>query len=710
VYQVVEGRFHRLRGAVKLETGDSLLTADEVDYNDDTKQAEARGNVVLVNLAGGERLECDRAEYNLATRTGKFHGRVRGSSPAKLDTKPGLLATENPFIFQGDWAERNGSRYLLHEGFVTSCRLPQPTWVVRSPKIDIVPGDRAIARNAAFRLRGVPLFYTPYFYKSMAERPRKSGFMTPGIGNSSRRGKMIGAGYYWALNRSYDVTYRPQFFTDRGFAHTVEARGKPYAGSEFGATLYGVQDRGAKQEDGSRIKQGGSILSFDGKADLGRGFIARGEVTYLSSFVFRQAFTESFNEAVNSEVHSLGYVARHWNGYTMNVVFERSENFQSLDPGDKIVIRRLPALEFSTRERQISRRVLPVWVSLESSASLVRRNQPLFQTRQFVERLDFEPRITTALRWKEFSLLPSFSIRETQYGSTLLDGRIQGSGLLRSSREFSLELVPPSLARVFDSPTWLGERLKHVIEPRASFRHLSGVQDFDRLVRFDDTELVANTTEAEVSLVNRLYVRRRGVVRELASWQLWTRRFFDEDFGGAVLDGRRNVVASQITLTEYSFLDRARRWSPVVSSLRLNPAQQVGIEWRADYDPLRHRIVNSGISADARFDKYVVSIGHNHVRSVPILTPSANQLRTLVGWGRQDRPGFSIGFTTIYDFRQDVMQYANAQVVYNNDCCGISFQYRRFGSGTRNENQFRVAFTVANIGSFGTLRPQERIF
>jgi LPS-assembly protein len=40
----------------------------------------------------------------------------------------------------------------------------------------------------------------------------------------------------------------------------------------------------------------------------------------------------------------------------------------------------------------------------------------------------------------------------------------------------------------------------------------------------------------------------------------------------------------------------------------------------------------------------------------------------------------------------------------------LSFQHRRFSFGTRNENQFLVSFSVANIGSFGTLRKQERLF
>jgi len=56
------------------------------------------------------------------------------------------------------------------------------------------------------------------------------------------------------------------------------------------------------------------------------------------------------------------------------------------------------------------------------------------------------------------------------------------------------------------------------------------------------------------------------------------------------------------------------------------------------------------------------------------------------------------------------MQFANTQITYNTECCAFSGQYRRFNFGTRNENQYRFALVVANIGSFGTLRRQERLF
>ena len=78
--------------------------------------------------------------------------------------------------------------------------------------------------------------------------------------------------------------------------------------------------------------------------------------------------------------------------------------------------------------------------------------------------------------------------------------------------------------------------------------------------------------------------------------------------------------------------------------------------------------------------------------------------------GNDNRRGWNTAFSAIYDFRIGVMQFATTQVTYNTDCCGFSVQYRRFSFGTRNENQFRIAFSVANIGSFGTLKKQERLF
>jgi LPS-assembly protein len=738
IVQKREGEFWRLRQNAEVESTDYYLKADEIDYSDKTGVAEARGHVYFANLQSGEELWAGRVDYNLNDGTGTFY-EVRGSAYAKIEARQGILTTGKPFVFQGNWAEKLKDRYILHNGSITNCDEQKPWWVLTAPAMDIIPNNRALAYQSLFKLRGVPLLYAPVFYKDLSEGVRRSGFLTPNVGNSNRRGFMVGVGYYWAINRSYDLMYRPQYFTQRGFAHTVDFRGKPTRDSDFNAYFYGVNDKGLELDDGTRDKQGGYLMAIQGKALLPAGFYARGAYNYLSSFEFRQAFTESFNEAVFSEVNSVVQVSKDWSSYHLNFVVTRQENYQSDTPGDTILIRKLPQVEFDSRYRELSRKVLPLWVSWSTSAGLLRRTEPSYQTRQFVERLDAEPRLMTALRWKDVHIIPSVSLRNTYYGSSFLRAaeeqqgtQVSGQNLNRFTRQFGVELILPTVHRVFDAPKWMGSKVKHSIEPRASFKSVAGVKDFQRIIRFDDTDLLANTTEVDYSITNRLWTKSRdGVVRDWMSWEIRQRRFLDPEFGGAIVNGQRNVFLSSTELTAYAFLDQARHYSPIVNVLRSQPLPRLGVEWRGDYDPLRGRLTNSSVTADTRSERYFFSLGHTTISCVPlvavdpserdqfcasapsgqVLSPASNQLRATVGLGNERRRGWNAGVYVAYDHTTDVLQYINTQLTYNTSCCAFSGQYRRFNFGTRTgENQFRVAMVIANIGSFGTLKRQERLF
>jgi LPS-assembly protein len=254
-------------------------------------------------------------------------------------------------------------------------------------------------------------------------------------------------------------------------------------------------------------------------------------------------------------------------------------------------------------------------------------------------------------------------------------------------------------------------KLKHVIEARASVRRVDGVNRFRETLRLDEIDILNNTTEGEIAIINRLYAKRGNQIDEILTWQVWQRRYFDPTFGGAVVTGQRNVFASTIGLTGYAFFNGPRNYSPVVSALRMKPLPSAAIEWRTDYDPFFPRVSNSSVTADFRVKKkYSGAVGHNQVRGGEGQSPNANQLLARVGWGVEGKPGWRAGFNAVYDYRINTLQFATTEVSYTSDCCGLSFQHRRFSFGTRNENQFLVSFSVANIGSFGTLRKQERLF
>jgi LPS-assembly protein len=732
------GSVRHLVGNAELEDAAMHFKADEIHFNEETGDVKAEGNVYYKNFERKEEIWCDRLEYNTDDEKGKFYN-VRGQGYPRIDARPGVLTSSSPFFFHGEWAERLENRYILHNGFITNCKMPKPWWRLKGPTFVIEPGKKATAYRSVFMVRRVPILYFPFFYKSLEKMPRKSGFLTPNIGNSSRRGKMIGVGYFWAINRSYDVTYLLQDFTARGFAHHVDFRGKPRVGTDFDAIYYGVQDRGAKQNDGSYVKYGGSSLFVVGKSDLGNGYYARGQINYISSLRFRREFTESYTDLLASEVHSVGFVNKSWSYFTANAIFARLENFQdtevnvsatgAADPkwvANSVVIRKLPEVELSGRDRQLWRN-LPIWFSFESSAGLLYREQPVFEgntlveryeTGQFMNRVNLAPRVTTAFHWRSFHLVPSFALHETSYSESqqpYLDRfHTVGTSLLRSARDVSVDLVFPSLERVFNfhRKTFLGEKLKHVIEPRVTYRYVSGIGlDFDRFVRFDETELLSNTSELEISLTNRFYAKRGDRVDEIFSWQLRQKRYFDPTFGGAVIPGRRNVLESSLDLSGFTFLNGYRNVSPVVSVLRASPLPGLGVEWRSDYDSTRGGIVNSTAEVNYRWANYFARVAQSAVRTDPVLSASANQVSVGFGFGDSTRRGWNAAFQSVYDYRQAIMQYAVAGVTYNTDCCGVSFQYRRINVVSRpGDDQWRVSFSVANIGSFGTLKKQERIF
>jgi len=175
-----------------------------------------------------------------------------------------------------------------------------------------------------------------------------------------------------------------------------------------------------------------------------------------------------------------------------------------------------------------------------------------------------------------------------------------------------------------------------------------------------------------------------------------------------VVPDQRNVLLSSAYLTGFAFIDGPRNYSPIVSEFRFN--YKVNLDWRADYDPLRGQLVNSTFSADTRFSNYFVSFGSSQIRSDPVLSPSSNQLRGTIGIGNDNRKGWNAGLSVYYDVPKGILEFTTVQAVYNTDCCGVSIQFRRFNFGTRDENQFLFSFSIANVGTFGSLRRQDRTF
>ncbi len=707
-----DGDWIYLRGRHEIETTDSELRADELDYNKETGYVEARGKVEYQNFVTQEKLYADRVQYyaHQDEETGTFYN-VSGSAPFRVDTRPGLLTTTNPFYFQAKWAEKIQDEYVLHQGFITDCELPKPWWTMRGNLFEIYPRNYAIAHKSWFYVRSIPLFYLPIFRKRLEKHPRHSGILLPSGGTNTLKGYFVDAGYYWAISRSYDLTYEGTYFTAVGLQQAAEFRGKVNDFTGFDISINGLDNK----SNNPSISASGFYLTADGRSLLGDGWDAHGHLDLLSSFAYRSEFSLTINEAVFTQSDSVGFIDKHWSDYGITFAADRDVNFLSVTGGNSVEIRKLPEADFMVREHQLLG--LPLWFSLDSSTGTMFRTEPDFTTRQFVPRTNLEPGLTGSLNFGGIYIQPSFAVHETFYGSSfspigLSSGTemVTGANIWRNAGDATVNIVLPSFERVFDHvPSWMGQKVKHVIEPRITYHYVTGVDNFNDIVRFDQTELLSDTNQVEFSIANRLLAKdKNGTVTDLLTWQLFYDRYFNPTFGGAVVAGQPNLVESIADLTGYTFLDGPRHQSPVVSALRLQT--KVSFDYRTEWDPVRHEWVETGITAGYRVQNWGFNLGETRVRTDPILLANTDQLRAQITYGNQNKRGLSYSASVFYDVNLDVMEYMAAQVSYNTDCCGVTVQYRRFAFGTRDEHQMLFSFSISNIGSVGTLARQQRMF
>ena len=758
VSQEKDGPVFKLHGKAEIHYGAFVLHADEITYNQETNDATVEGHVILDGGPYDEHVEASRGIYNIQKETGRFE-HVSATIATRMRGNRLLLTTSNPFAFSGRVVEKTGpNHYVVYDGIITTCEMPRPNWEFRAHAVIVDVGGNAQIYRSSFLIRGIPIFYFPYATHPVS-RVRQSGFSIPNVGTSSTKGKIFGESLYWAMNRSMDLEGGVQYYSQRGWAPHAEFRARPSESSFVDVNYAAVFDRGFGPQ---RANQGGQEAHLDGGTTFGHNFLAVANIDYLSSYVYRLAFNEVFTQAVNSEVKSVAFLTNTMRGAFYNLAAERYQNFESTNAGDVITIRHTPTLDLSSVDRQIG--VSPFYWSYDASIGGLSRSQPSFHTATLVGRFDLSPTISLPLVLDGWSVRQAISLHDTLYTQELGPsggvGAAISDAINRKAFEGSVEIRPPALERVF-AGEFLGRKWKHVIEPRATYRYLTGVDNFSHILRFDDHDILTDTNEVEYALVSRLYAKRNSAnpedcgpagmpsllvggqlqqsripwerqtlpqdvpcqagpeVREVVTWELAQKYFLDPSFGGALVPGTRNVFAATADLTGIAFLTDSRRLSPLISRLRIQTNARTDVEWDLDYNVKKGRISASTALLNYRVGSFTVGAGDALLQTPTEILPAGatptplrfDQFRLLLGYGQTDKRGFSGAANIGFDAHVGFLQYASSQVAYNWNCCGINVEYRRFALGSvRNENQFRFTFALANIGALGNLRRQERLF
>jgi LPS-assembly protein len=686
------------------------LQADHVEYNTETSQAVARGHIVYEFQ--NEHLEADEAQLDVGSNKGKFLN-VRGSIRLERHPNPLLLISANPLYFEAKEVDRiSEDVYVVHHGWFTICDPRSPTWQFFAPEAKVTLEKSVALVNSNFRVYKVPLFWTPYATAPAGEHIRQSGFMLPILGNSNSKGFTIGDAFYWAPKTWLDTTVGFEYFSSRGPGQRASLRARPFENTSIQYSYFGVEDRGVPGITPAE-KQGGYEQQLEVQSLWNHGWRFVTDLNQLSSLTFRLAFAGTYGEAINSEIRSSVFLTNNFRGFSFNVDSLNDRSFLQLIPANSVLLRSAPEASFSSVE-QAPWRNLPIYFSFSSFAGAVHRDDAFISTPSFVTRTELAPKITIPIHFGDWlGVTTSATFRTTYYGDSFdASGNVSGQSITRNTGELEVDLRPPTLERYFERPG-TRHRYKHTIEPVITYRYVTGVNNFADFIRFDSNATLTNTSEVEYGINQHFYVKQGDDQPvDFLSWKLVQKHYFDPTFGGALVPNQRNVFQALDSLTPFAFASTPRNWSPIVSDIKLTPGGKYDAESLIEYDPQLKKVTTIGTLLKVKpYSEFYATVADFHLQGDPIVQPPSHQIRGIVGYGDLVRKGFNVSAGLSYDILTDTLLNQFVQVSYNGGCCGLSLEYGRFNLATvRSENQFRVGLILANIGTFGNLRRQERIF
>ncbi|MCA1608177.1 MAG: LPS assembly protein LptD, partial [Acidobacteria bacterium] len=497
-------------GNVDARLGIYRLQADKITIIEAENKMIAEGNVIF-DQGDDQRITGARAIWNYKTKLGSFED----STGFTNQTNDGTV-----IYFTADKVERTAlDEVVVTKGKFTACEEAVPKWSFTADEAKIKANEKVKLKRPKFRVKDVPIIALPYASIPIERQDRSSGFLTPTFGYSRDKGFRLSTAYFQTLGRSADVTIRGDLYSSRGLGYGLDFRTRANSRSYLNFGFYAVSDRvlGAN-EDAEHPDQGGSIVYAEGVHYFPNGFTAAVDVRLTSNLAFRQVFSDGIQQIISPIEVSQAFVNKSWGNYTLNLL-ARSQVISI--PNVRVKTRNLPSVNFEKRPSMLSF-LEPVYFSFKTSVEGVSRREEIDNRNRYFQltgsnpvvtpvlgqRLDIYPQLTLPIQTKYFNLTATGAMRVTYYSNSFDDmRRVVGRDVIRKYGEFQLDFRPVALARNF-----YGKedkfRFRHVIEPFVTYRFIKGVDNFNKIIRFDYLDTLTDTNEIEYGITNRIYTRR----------------------------------------------------------------------------------------------------------------------------------------------------------------------------------------------------------
>jgi len=311
-------------GNATLIKSDQRVKADLIEYDQISEELYARGNVILDTSSS--HIEGAELEYSLSSQTGTI---PNASFSTKLDNQDSIFnntlrGTASLIFIEGD-NKKSGENFK-----VTTCEAGQDDWYIKASEAEInQKSQRLIAKDVQLEFFGFPVLYSPYANFSFNDQ-RKSGFLVPSIGSTSKSGFEVSIPYYFNLSPNSDATLTPRHLSKRGIQLAGEYRylEKNYFGSASAEYM--------PRDDANSDRDNRYFYKFGHAQNFGNGFSAAIKYEDVSDDNY---FTDLSSLVTQTSTVSLPQEAKiSFNSDNLNAVLlaQQFENLSTASPYERL--------------------------------------------------------------------------------------------------------------------------------------------------------------------------------------------------------------------------------------------------------------------------------------------------------------------------------------------------------------------------------------
>ncbi len=647
---------------------------------------EATGNVALE--AGEVSLLGSRMTGNLLQGSGTIENAF-GIGPGDI-------------YFRGDVIEQiETGVFHIEGGVVTPCTQTLPIWEFSARSFDLYADDHVTMKVPVFKVKGIPLLVLPALYWPIDSGRRASGLLLPGIGTSTRKGFMYSQPVFWAIDRSMDATFTYDYYSKAGSGFSSEFRHRVTENSIGSGRFFWLQGSDFTEDEiaaGAEQLPGGWTLDGEHLQNLSRGWRVNANANFFSSKAFIQGFEDNFNRFLRRNSSAGVFVTRSWSSYTLNIVGDHNETY--FGEVDSVVRRRAPEVEFRIRRRPLYE---PLYFQFEGSyAGLLREERsPDFDTRGGrYQRIDAFPEVSlafTQIPWLTFT--PFLAWRSTYYSQRNVDGDFDPEPILRNVYETGIQIIGPSLFRIFDTPSSnYSPRYKHVLEPRFTWGRLSELEHLgftrNQIIQFDEIDRFGGDRHfARASLTNRLLAKRfnNRNDEQRSVWEVFSAELA-RDFDLRERDP--DILFPAIPLP-WSINGRITPTPPInfAVGMRFTP------DWKLGGFTVTGNVNSANANGNVTWFRSARTFPNEEDGSTVDVEPDDR----LTGTGRVNllRSLFTVRGNLTWDVSERMLQAYMIGATWNTQCCSIGGQIRQNNFSFRDDLQFSILIELLNVGQLG---------